>query len=44
MFIFKPVFNWVLKYRKRLSTHEKLVHVGDMKVLENFRMGYENLK
>ena len=28
MFIFKPAFNWVLKYRKWLSTHEKLVHVG----------------
>ena len=26
--IFKPVFNWVLKYHKRLSTHKKLVHVG----------------
>ena len=44
MFIFIPVFNWVLKYRKRLSTHKKLVHVGGMKVLEDFQMGYENLK
>ena len=44
MFIFILVFNWVLKYRKKLSTHKKLVHVGGMKVLEDFQMGYKNLK
>ena len=44
MFIFKPVFNWVLKYCEKLSTHKKLVHCWGMKVLEDFQMGYENLK
>ena len=44
MFIFKPAFNWVPKYRKKLSTQKNLVHCWDMKVLEDFQMGYENLK
>ena len=44
MFNFKPVFNWVLKYHKTLSTHKKIVHCWGMKVLEDFQMGYENLK
>ena len=44
MFIFKPDFNWALKYRKKLSTQKKLVHCWGMKVLEDFQMGYETLE
>ena len=43
MFIFKPVFNWVLKYHKNCQ-HIKACTHWDMKVLEDFRIGYENLK
>ena len=43
MFIFKPVFNWVLKYRKDYQ-HLKSLYILGMKILEDFRMGYEDLK
>ena len=43
MFMFKPVFNWVLKYRKKYQ-HIKACTCWGMKVLEDFLMGYENLK
>ena len=43
MFMFKPVFNWVLKYRKNYQ-HTKAGTCWGMKVLEDFQMGYENLK
>ena len=43
MFIFKPVFNWVLKYHKNYQ-HIKTCTCWGMKVLEDFQMGYENLK
>ena len=42
MFIFKLVSNWVLKYHEKLSTHK--LSRWDMKFLEDFLMGYENLK
>ena len=41
MFMFKPVFNWVLKYRKN---YQHIKACWGMKVLEDFQMGYENLK
>ena len=43
MFIFRPVFNWVLKYRKN-HQHIKACTCWGMKVLEDFQMGDENLK
>ena len=43
MFIFKPVFNWVLNIVK-IYQHIKACTCWDMKVLEDFQMGYENLK
>ena len=43
MFIFKPVFNWVLKYCKNYQ-HKKACTRWGMKGLEDFQMGYENLK
>ena len=43
MFMFKPVFNWVLKHRKNYQ-HIKACTSWGMKVLEDFQMGYENLK
>ena len=43
MFMFKPVFNWVLKYHKNYQHIKACTHWG-MKVLEDFQMGYENLK
>ena len=43
MFMFKPVFNWVLKYRKNYQ-HIKACTCWGMKGLEDFQMGYENLK
>ena len=43
MFMFKPVFNWVLKYPKNYQHIKACTHWG-MKVLEDFQMGYENLK
>ena len=43
MFMFKPVFNWVLKYRKSYQ-HIKACTCWGMKVLEDFQMGYENFK
>ena len=43
MFIFEPVFNWVLKYRKSYQ-HIKACTCWGMKVLEDFQMGYENFK
>ena len=42
MFIFKPVFNWVLKHHKKISTRK--LPCWDMKFLDDFLMGYENLK
>ena len=39
----KSVFNWVLKYRKNYQ-HIKSCTCWGMKVLEDFQMGYENLK
>ena len=43
MFMFKPVLNWVLKYCKNYQ-HIKACTCWGMKVLEDFQMGYENLK
>ena len=43
MFMFKPVFNWVLKYRKNYQPIKACTCWG-MKVLKDFQMGYENLK
>ena len=43
MFMFKPVFNWVLKHCKN-SEHIKACTCWGMKVLEDFQMGHENLK
>ena len=43
MFMFKPVFNWVLKYHKNYK-HIKACTHWSMKVLEDFQMGHENLK
>ena len=43
MFMFKTCFNWVLKYRKNYQ-HIKACTSWGMKVLEDFQMGYENLK
>ena len=42
MFMFKPVLIGFLNIVK-LSTHKSLYMLG-LKVLENFQMGYENLK
>ena len=39
----KSVFNWVVKYRKNYQ-HIKSCTCWGMKVLEDFQMGYENLK
>ena len=41
--MFKPVFNWVIKYRK-IYQHIKACTCWGMKVLEDFQKGYENLK
>ena len=38
MFIFKPVFNWVLKYRKKYQ-HIESFYMLAMKFLEDFRVG-----
>ena len=43
MFMFKLVFNWVLKYRKNYQ-YIKACTCWGMKALEDFQMGYENLK
>ena len=43
MFMSKLVFNWVLKYHKNYK-HIKVSTCWGMKVLEDFLMGYENLK
>ena len=43
MFMFQLVFNWVLKYCKNYQ-HIKSLYTLGMKALEDFRMGYENLK
>ena len=43
MFMFKSVFNWVLKYCKNYQ-HMKASKCWGMKVLEDFQMGYENLE
>ena len=43
MFIFKPVFNWVLKYHKNYQQIKACTCWG-MKILEDFKMEYENLK
>ena len=43
MFMFKPVLNWVLNYGKNYQ-HIKACTYWGMKVLEDFQMGYENLK
>ena len=43
MFIFKPVFNWVLKYRKNYQHIESLYMLG-YEIFEKFCMGYKNLK
>ena len=43
MVIFKLAFNWVLKYHKNYQ-HIKACTRWGMKVLEDFRIGYENLK
>ena len=43
MFMFKPVYNWVLKYCKN-SEHIKECTCWGMKGLEDFQVGYENLK
>ena len=43
MFMFKPVFNWVLKYHKNYQ-HIKACTRWGVKVLEDFQMGHENLK
>ena len=43
MFMFKPVFNWVLKCHKNYQ-HIKACTCWGMKVLEDFQMGYENLR
>ena len=43
MLIFKHVCNWVLKCPKNYK-HIKNLYMLGMKVLEDFGMGYENLK
>ena len=44
MFMFKPVFNKVLKYHKNYQHMKASCTCWSMKVLEDFQMGYENLK
>ena len=43
MFMFKPVFSWVPKYRKNYQDIKVCTRWG-MKVLEDSQMGHENLK
>ena len=43
LFIFKPVFNWVRKYRKKYQHIESFYMLG-YEILEDFPMEYENLK
>ena len=43
LFMFKPVFNWVCIYHKNYQ-HIETSTCWVMKFLEDFHMGYENLK
>ena len=44
MFIFKPVFTWVLKYRKKKYQHIGSFHMPSYETFGIFFMGFKNLK